>query len=66
MTLRSLPRLLAAAFGAAALGLAALPAHAQTWPSKPVRVIVPATPGGTIDPTTRLVADALSKSLGQN
>ena len=33
---------------------------------KPVRIVVPATAGGTIDPLTRLVADALSKTLGQS
>ncbi|HTO49902.1 MAG TPA: tripartite tricarboxylate transporter substrate binding protein [Burkholderiales bacterium] len=39
-------------------------AQAQSWPTKPVKMIVPATPGGTIDPLTRVVADALSKDLG--
>ena len=54
-------RLLAAAIAALAVGAA----QAQGWPTKPVRVIVPATPGGTIDPLTRVVADALSKDIGQ-
>jgi len=48
---------------AAALAVGAV--QAQGWPTKPVRVIVPASPGGTIDPLTRVVADALSKDLGQ-
>ena len=50
-------------FGLAVFGpLAGAPgnAQAQSWPTKPVKVIVPATPGGTIDPLTRVVADALS------
>jgi tripartite-type tricarboxylate transporter receptor subunit TctC len=49
---------------AAAAALAVGAVQAQGWPTKPVRVIVPATPGGTIDPLTRVVADALSKDLG--
>ena len=53
-------RLLAAAAAMLVLGAA----EAQSWPMKPVKVIVPATPGGTIDPLTRVVADALSKDLG--
>jgi len=51
-------------FAAAAAALAVGTVQAQAWPSKPVRVIVPATPGGTIDPLTRVTADALSKALG--
>lgn len=44
----------------------ALNAQAQTWPSKPVKFIVPSGPGGTIDPLGRFLADAYSKSFGQN
>jgi tripartite-type tricarboxylate transporter receptor subunit TctC len=41
-------------------------AHAQTYPTRPVRVIVPYTPGGITDVTTRIVALELAKKLGQN
>ncbi|MBL6077682.1 tripartite tricarboxylate transporter substrate binding protein [Belnapia sp. T18] len=41
-------------------------ARAQGWaPSQPVRVIIPFTPGGTMDPVVRIVQNLLSQSLGQ-
>ena len=45
--------------------LLALPAAAQTFPSKPVRIIVVYPPGGTSDAVTRLLAEKLSVTLGQ-
>jgi tripartite-type tricarboxylate transporter receptor subunit TctC len=45
-------------------GLVAV-AHAQTFPSKPVRIIVPFPPGGTADLTSRILAEQLAKGLGQ-
>lgn len=61
-------RSLSASFPAAiVVGLAlATGAAAQSWPNKPVRVVVPASTGGTIDPLTRVVADQLTKVIGQS
>ena len=46
--------------------LALVPAAAQEWPTKPVKVIVPFAPGSTPDMVARLVADRLQQKLGQN
>ena len=48
-----------------ALGVAGA-VHAQSFPSKTVRIIVPFPPGGSSDLTTRVLADPLSKGLGQS
>jgi len=48
------------------LGVAALsPAAAQSYPDKPIKLIVPYPPGGPIDTMGRLVAHDLSAGLGQ-
>lgn len=44
----------------------AAPAHAQTFPSKTIRIIVPYPPGGSIDLTARVIAKNLQDSVGQN
>ncbi len=49
----------------AAGSLCALPAVAQTYPSKPIRVIVPFPPGGTSDILTRLIGAKLTENWGQ-
>jgi tripartite-type tricarboxylate transporter receptor subunit TctC len=45
--------------------LLAAPACAQSYPSHPVKIIVTFPPGGSSDTLTRVVADEMSKSLGQ-
>ncbi|MGB9368559.1 MAG: tripartite tricarboxylate transporter substrate-binding protein [Xanthobacteraceae bacterium] len=53
--------------GAAAVSLvSALPAGAQTWPSGPIRLIVPFPPGGSTDALARLVQTGLQQRLGAN
>jgi tripartite-type tricarboxylate transporter receptor subunit TctC len=49
----------------AAASLAATNAVAQTWPSKPIRLMVPAAPGGVTDVVARAVAPPLTELLGQ-
>ena len=44
----------------------ALPASAQTFPSKPVHLIVAYAPGGTGDVVARVIAEKLSAALGQS
>jgi tripartite-type tricarboxylate transporter receptor subunit TctC len=49
------------------LGLvAALPAFAQTYPTRPVKIIVPTPAGGPVDVMARLLANALPAFIGQN
>ena len=45
--------------------LMATTAGAQTYPSKPIRWIVPSTPGDGSDITGRLIAEKISQELGQ-
>src|SRR5437660_6709080 len=39
--------------------------HAQSFPSKPVRIIVPFPPGGAADVTSRLLGEQMAKGLAQ-
>jgi len=66
LPLRSAKRTLQA-FGAALLLLGAHTAHAeQTWPARPVRIIVPYGPGGAVDVATRKMAQKLTTQTGQS
>ena len=51
----------------AALATPALPriASAQSWPSRPIRAMIPFAPGSSLDIVGRLVLDPLSSQLGQ-
>ncbi|MCU0951343.1 MAG: tripartite tricarboxylate transporter substrate binding protein [Burkholderiaceae bacterium] len=55
----------AALLAAAACLLSAPGVHAQKYPDKPVRVVVPSAAGGAPDALTRLLMAELSKALGQ-
>jgi len=55
-------RRLSCALGAVLL---AAPALAEDYPSRPIRIIVPFSPGGAVDGPTRVVAQELGKRLGQ-
>jgi len=57
---RLVPSLLAAALAASAAA-----ASAQSWPGRPVRMVVPLSPGGFADVPARIVAPRLSTALGQ-
>ena len=48
------------------LGLGVVSASAEDFPSRPLTWIVPFTPGGITDTTSRLVAEEMSRSLGQS
>jgi tripartite-type tricarboxylate transporter receptor subunit TctC len=50
----------------AALTLAAQPALAQSYPSKPIRLILPLSTGSTGDVVARILAGPMSTALGQN
>jgi tripartite-type tricarboxylate transporter receptor subunit TctC len=54
----------------AASAVVALPpprrALADTWPSKPIKLVVPYAPGGTTDVVGRMIAEYLGRQLGQN
>jgi tripartite-type tricarboxylate transporter receptor subunit TctC len=68
-TMRALPRplplILATAICAIAVGATAGIAAAQSFPTHPITLIVPFTAGGTTDVTARIVAEQMSRTLGQ-
>lgn len=59
-------RNVAAAIGSVLLLVqVAFPVFADTWPSRPMRLVVPFSPGGSTDITARVIADGLRPLLGQ-
>jgi tripartite-type tricarboxylate transporter receptor subunit TctC len=47
------------------IGLGGAPSAAQTYPTKPIRIIVPTSPGGITDTLARALAQRLTESFGQ-
>jgi tripartite-type tricarboxylate transporter receptor subunit TctC len=63
--MRSLKRVIQALGGLAALALAAAPAAAQDYPTRPITLIVPFAAGGPTDVISRIVSEHMSRTLGQ-
>jgi tripartite-type tricarboxylate transporter receptor subunit TctC len=65
MRFRSRRSLMAAALAVLAFAAAPLPAAAQSYPSRPITLIVPWGAGGGTDATARIIGSLLEKELGQ-
>ena len=65
MTRRSFLARLGTALLPAAFGLAAGPLRAQTWPTRPVKIVVPTGPGSSLDLIARSLSDKLALRWGQ-
>lgn len=49
-----------------AVGLAPCAAHSQSYPTRPIRIIIPFPPGNTVDIMARLIAPKMTERLRQN
>ncbi len=56
---------LAALFAAALVALTSVPALAQSYPNRPIRILVPFAAGGAVDVLARLIGAKLAEGLGQ-
>ena len=65
MSMRSRRSLMAAALAAMTLSMVSPPLAAQTYPSRPISLIVPWGAGGGTDATARIIGSLLEKELGQ-
>jgi tripartite-type tricarboxylate transporter receptor subunit TctC len=65
-TTRTTMALLAIAAAAAGLVTVGAAAPAETYPSRPITLIVPFVPGGSASTAARIVADKMSETLGQS
>ena len=63
---RSLIQKAIASLSVCLLGLTVLPVLAQSWPTKPVRMVVPAPAGSSLDVIVRAMADTLRAGWGQS
>lgn len=58
-------RICSGAIAAASLIIGSLAAQAQGYPNRPIRVVVPTSPGGLLDTVMRPLGEKLAESLGQ-
>lgn len=63
--MKSITRRLILLGAAAALAAPGAQAQSGAYPNKPIRLIVPFPPGGSVDPLARVIGQEMSKSLGQ-
>ncbi len=61
----SIRNLLTGLLAALALCVAAIPSSAETWPTRPINLLIGAGPGGSMDTIGRVIAEFASKELGQ-
>src|SRR5262249_59372257 len=62
---QTMRQMLLVLFAVAVFGDGISPAAAQTWPERPVTMVIPFPPGGGTDLIGRIVAKGLTEALGQ-